>query len=126
MASRLDHEFVIFCVAGMVMFAMDMVTLAWVGMWRGLNSRRPNRAAVAAMGQILLLPWVVWGVTMILLSVASWNTAGTGYSMQHFEVYLWGGIAIVINLFFGLPARRRLNHEFRILATTRFESKRRQ
>jgi ABC-type transport system involved in multi-copper enzyme maturation permease subunit len=42
MAQRQDAMTVYVWVAGMVMFAADMVALTWVGMWRGLNSHRPR------------------------------------------------------------------------------------
>lgn len=125
MAARTDRQWVWLCVAGMVMFAADMVTLPWVGMWRGLNSRKPNRAAALAMAQILILPWVFLVLISIIISISLSSAGGMGGRDLEFEfaVLLWIGLGLGVNAVFGLPARRGLLHEFRRLATTRFEAK---
>jgi hypothetical protein len=104
------------------MFVADMVTLAWVGMWRGLNSRRPNRAAAAAMARVLVLPWVAWLVTVLLFAVSARGGGGDWWDGK-FLVLLWLMLGIAANLLFGLPARLRLLSEFRKVATTRFETR---
>jgi ABC-type transport system involved in cytochrome c biogenesis permease component len=123
MALRRESESIYLWVAGMVVFAADMVTLAWVGMWRGLNSRRSNRAAAGAMARILILPWVLFTVFCILIVV--FVKFGSGGPPLDFKFYLilWVVIGLGIDLLFGLPARSRLLSEFRTVATTRFETK---
>ena len=124
MASRNDSDWLLLFIAGMLVFAMDLIALMWVGMWRGLNSRRPNRAAAAAVARVMVLPWVLWGMISILLTVSiSMRGGGGDFWEGKFFILLWAGISVAVNLFFGLPARQKLFSEFRNVATTRFETK---
>lgn len=129
LAERRDQDWVSVCLAGMVVFAVDMVTLAWVGMWRGLNSRHSNRAAMLAIAQVLVLPWVLWGLFMVGVALVAWSAPGAApptWIERHLPVALWTGIALAVNAAFGLPAARRLAREFRSIATSRFEARRRK
>lgn len=127
MAQRQESDGVFFWMALMVVFAADMITLAWVGMWRGLNSRHSNRAAAAAIVRVMTLPWVLFVLIMILLAVsATVNRAGGGggdFLGFKFFTVLGVSISLGVNLLFGLPARHRLLTEFRNVATTRFETR---
>jgi hypothetical protein len=110
-------EMVIFWVVLMIVFVADLITLAWVGMWRGLNSRRPNRAAAAALVRVLVLPWMLFLLTLTLVGV--WNL----FRGWDAPAGLWFAlvVALAVDAFFGLPARRRLLAQFREVATQRFE-----
>ena len=124
MAMRRDSWSIYVWVAGMVVFAADMVTLACVGMWRGLNSRRSNRAAASTMARILILPWVLFGVFSILIAVfGKFGSGAPPWWDEKFFLVLWVVIGLGIDLLFGLPARSRLLSEFRTVATTRFETR---
>jgi ABC-type transport system involved in cytochrome c biogenesis permease component len=122
---RNDGTWVLFWIAMMVVLVADVVTLSWVGMWRGLNSRRPNRAAALAVLQVMVLPWLVFGLTLTFIGLtgtfrnAFFNRAG-----PDFVILLGLGIALGIDALFGLPTRRQLLNDFRTVATTRFETKR--
>lgn len=107
--------------AFIAVFAADMVSLTWVGLWRGLNSSRPNRAAAVALLQLLVLPWVVFALLL--------TGAELGRSTFHLES--WGtksvvglalGVALIIDLAFALPARRRLRRDLRTMATQSYAS----
>ena len=121
LAGRRDSDLLVVWIAGMVIFVADLVALAWVGMWRGLNSRRPNRAAAAAMVRVLVLPWMIF-----LLLVTLGAAKAFGQRMTHWDgkslVYLWTGISLIVNAYFAIPARRRLLRQFRSVATTRFDA----
>lgn len=124
MAMRRESSSVWFLVILMVVFAADMVTLAWVGMWRGLNSRRSNRAAAGAMARVLILPWVLFGILCIFIAVFGKHISNApGAWDEKFFFVLGAVIALGIDLLFGLPARSRLLSEFRTVATTRFETR---
>ena len=124
MAVRRDGSAIYLWVAGMVVFAADMVTLAWVGMWRGLNSRRSNRAAAATMARILILPWVLFWLLCALIAVfGRFGSSPVASLDEKFWITLWVAIGLGIDLLFGLPARSRLLSEFRTVATTRFETR---
>ena len=124
MAMRRESSSVLLLVVFMVLFAADMVTLAWVGMWRGLNSRRSNRAAAGTMARILILPWVLFGASSILIiSFGRFGSNTPAWLDEKFFFVFGAVISLVINLLFGLPARSRLLSEFRTVATTRFETR---
>ncbi len=124
MAMRRESSSIYLWVAGMVAFAADMVTLAWVGMWRGLNSRRSNRAAASTMARILILPWVLFVVFFTLIAVfGKMGSGAPGLWDEKYFLVLWVVIGLGIDLLFGLPARSRLLSEFRTVATTRFETR---
>ena len=113
-------------IAGMAVFVVDLVTLGWLGMWRGLNSRRPNRAAAAALARVLVLPWMVYLLLLTLIGTS--RGFGGGYSLWtgNVLVILWVAISLLFNAVFALPARRRLQEEFRKVATQRFETRERK
>jgi hypothetical protein len=121
LAGRRESEAVLIWIVGMVVFLADIVTLAWLGMWRGLNSRRPNRAAAAALVRVLVLPWMAY------LFLLTWIGMSGGFSggreTGQVFIVLWAVISLVFNAVFGLPARRRLQEEFRQVATQRFEAR---
>ncbi len=122
LAGRHDSDLIVVWIVGMVIFVADIVALAWVGMWRGLNSRRPNRAAAAAMVRVLVLPWMIF---LLLLTMAA-VTDAFGRRMTNWDgksaVYLWLIISLAVNAYFAIPARRRLLKQFRSVATTRFDA----
>ena len=52
-------------VLGAVALLVDFYALSWVGMLMGLRSRRHNRAVLATLARILLLPWL--GVVLFII-----------------------------------------------------------
>jgi len=121
MAQRHESSMGVFLwVAGMVIFVADMLTLAWVGMWRGLNSRRTNRAALAAIASILILPWAAWLVISVLIALTP--SRGDWWEGKS-PIVLWLILGLAANALFGLPAFARLRSQFRTVATTRFETR---
>ena len=124
MSMRRESEAVFWMGTFMVIFVVDMLALCWVGMWRGLNSRRANRAAAATIVRIMLLPWVAWLVIVILIGVSSIGRGGGGAPWWdgHFLPLLILALSIGTNVIFGLPARTLLLSQFRAVATTRFET----
>ena len=125
LAGRVENDTMTLMVwlVGMITFATDLLTLGWLGMWRGLNSRRPNRAAAAALVRVLVLPWMVYLLFVTFIGLSSsfgrTNSQWTG----HVLIVFWAIISLVFNAIFGLPARRRLLAEFRHVATQRFETR---
>lgn len=122
LAGRQDSDVTAMWVAGMVVFVADLVALSWLGMWRGLNSRRPNRAAAAAMVRVLVLPWMAFVLLMTLAAMS--DMFGRRINNWDFKsvVVLWVVLSFVANIVFAVPARRRLLAEFRQVATSRFET----
>lgn len=122
MSNRRSSEATVLWIVGMTVFVTDIFALSWVGMWRGLNSRRPNRAAVVAMLRVLLLPWIIY---FIVMTVGAFTDA-FGFRMGRWEAeaffILWGAISVAVSAYFAVPARRRLLAEFRAVATSRFDT----
>ena len=109
-------------VAGMSVLLVDLITLSWLGMWRGLNSRRPNRAAIAALAQVLVLPWVLY-VAVITLGGLAGSLIVSRIFNGTTAIYLWLAISLGTDALFGLRAWHRLLTRFRERATQRFDSR---
>jgi len=112
--------YVVLTLAAMtMMLVVDLVALGWMGMWTGLNARLPSHAASPTVLTILVVPWVILLTTQT--SIAILKTAWmTELKFWHF-LLAWFGIGLAIDLFAILWSRRRLNREFRIVATQRFQ-----
>jgi len=105
--------------AGMGMFIADMVTLSWVGMWKGLSVGNNSRATAFGVLVILVLPWVAFAAVMTFLAMAE-AFSGTGFHFGFYVVvFIWFGIGIFFDLAFGLAARQRLLTEFRLVSSRR-------
>jgi len=93
----------------------DLIALSWVGMWQGLLRRKPNRAALEAVGRIVVLPP---GVFVAIL----WFIAITGDPPQGEEAFVivlavWILCGLGANVFFGLEAARKLQGQFRTVVS---------
>lgn len=122
LASQRSSEMVTVWIVLMVVFVLDLVTLAYVGMWRGLNSRHPNRAAASTAVQVLVLPW------MIFLGLMTFMAFGGGFrGSDTGMVLIIAGlvIAVVTDAVLLGPAKERLHEHFRRVATERFGGERR-
>ena len=117
-----DRAFMLmFWIALSALFVADLFTLFAVGLWSGLTARNPSRAARGTIFRILTLPWLLFS----LLGVAgSLNLLRFQFIQDDRMVLgLAFGLFIVIDLWFGLWAWYRLNHEFRVVAAHRFAPK---
>lgn len=124
MAGNHNRGWVSVCVVGMLVFVADLFALTWLGMWRGLNSRRPNRAAAASLVRILFLPWVLLGLTLTVVGLSGGFGFASGRFLEEYGVpALYAAISLVIDFAYGWPARRNLLDRFRQVATERFETK---
>jgi ABC-type transport system involved in multi-copper enzyme maturation permease subunit len=121
-AGRQHFAWIAFWSVWMLVFIADIFTLTWLGMWRGLNSRRPNRAALAALVRVLLVPWILIG---LLLTAVGLSGAGRMFNSSFWEEYgfplVYLVVSLSVNLLFAVPARDGLLSQFRLIATQRFE-----
>jgi ABC-type transport system involved in cytochrome c biogenesis permease component len=126
MAGQRSAEWVVVWLALMVVLVADLFTLSWLGMWRGLNSRRPNRAASGLLLRVLVLPYVllILCITAIALSEAFLREI-FGASRWEFKAWLiiWAVISLLVDAYYLFPAQRRLLGQFRIVAAQRFATK---
>ena len=114
-------SWVLLCAASMVLLAVDLAGLYWLGMWRGLTSKSAPRAGAETVGSILLLPWAVTILGMMLASLL-WPTAADE-QIQWTFLGLWFGSGLAVDLGFGLWARHKLLTGFRVAAARRYEQR---
>lgn len=112
---------VLMWLCGMFVFVMDMVALSWVSMWAGLTSKKINQAGNAAVGRILVLPWMAFLLSMTVAGTASFFTR-INWDEKVFLFY-WFALCIVNNLIFMKWAKGNLHTRFRDMATQRFAVK---
>jgi ABC-type transport system involved in multi-copper enzyme maturation permease subunit len=97
---------------------LDLMALAWVGMWLGMSARGPNRAVVRTLGLVLLLPWGLWAAWM---SVAPLFHRWAGYPVElgfTYGFWVWCVAGVLVDVGVGLIwARRRLLRDFRRIAS---------
>src|SRR6185295_7593637 len=93
-----------FLSSGFVLLA-DLVTLSWVGMWRGLCAKDANRAILGTALQVLAMPW-------LLILIAN------GLFDLNFPalVVLWSILSLLNDAILWRTARRKLLAEFRLRA----------
>ena len=107
----------------MVVLVADLAALAWVGMWVGLNSARPNWAAAGVMARILFLPWVAF---LILVGLGMLSDVA-GKRLVDFTypglLVVWMLVGLAVDMAFAVPAHRRLRAEFREVAARRSETR---
>ncbi len=103
---------------GLVVLVLDLVTLAWSGMWRGLNSNRYVRAYGTTVGMVLLLPWVLFVISLIAMAVVGDYLRMNGGGETSYLTLLgwWAAISVTVDLWQWTEARRGLTRRFRELA----------
>ena len=108
--------------AGMTMFVADVITLYWLGMWTGLAARNPKHAFGAAIVPVLTLPWIGLGVVMTIIELLPYE-ARRSFRWDGFPLLVWFTFGIVVDLLFGLTARRNLLLNFRVIAAQRYQAR---
>jgi len=117
-----DPRFIIwFYSMGMVMLLLDSLALYWLGMWRGLTAKSPQRAFYGNALRILIVPWVALGIAALLLAMAAATNRYEPGGYTWFNLWLLFGVAV--DLGFAAWARFKLHSEFRIAAAGRFDSR---
>jgi ABC-type transport system involved in multi-copper enzyme maturation permease subunit len=101
-----------------IIFILDLITLAWVGMWHGMNDSRINRASGRAVARVMVLPWCLY----LVLTISTLPMNVSFFNWMH-PMVLYVFLSIGVNGGFYLSARARLEAEFRIKATDRFQAK---
>jgi ABC-type transport system involved in cytochrome c biogenesis permease component len=119
-ARRPESEWIVLWTVGIVMLVADLVTLSWLGMWLGLNSRHHSRAMGAALGLVCVLPWLLLAMFATFYGLAGlhrhWRWEFIGFAL------LWLAIGLVIDLALLLVAWTLLRERFRSVVTERFVS----
>jgi ABC-type Na+ efflux pump permease subunit len=110
-----------FYAMGMVVLVADLVALYWLGMWRGLTAKNPQRAFLGSVLRILVLPWIGMAGAALFLAL------GASASRYDPGTYTWFNLWILFGLTtdvgFASWARFKLLSEFRLAAAGRFDSR---
>jgi len=105
-----QFEMGVLTLVGAVVFVWDLYALAWVGLWMGLSSRKPNQAFLGTGVRILVLPWLVFLVALFFTGIQGPMTLPV----------LWLIVCGLCNLVFQRWARQNLRELLRDLAPRRF------
>lgn len=109
-------------VVGAGLLLLDLWTLAWTGMWNGMRSARYVRAWTLTLGQVLFLPWALFVLSAVLVTVAIEvldlaPTFDPGYGGM---LIWWVGIAVGVDALFLIISRTSLRRRFRDLAVEHY------
>lgn len=107
--------------AGLIVFALDLVACSWAGLWVGLNFRQVNRASGTVIGRVLLLPWMLCFLTFATFVIlSSLNVEMPNFkSPENVCLGVWFVYNIGNAIFWIQHSRRHLNRSFRELGTLR-------
>ena len=101
--------------ASIFLLVLDLPALTGVAMTAALTARSPNHASIKTIFRVLILPWVLWAATAVMVTV--WSvTRGLQSPGWKFYLGLWFWLGILADLTFGLPAWWQLGTRFRQLA----------
>jgi ABC-type transport system involved in multi-copper enzyme maturation permease subunit len=111
-------------IAGMLMLVADLIALYWLGMWQALTAKNPIRAAGASLARVLVLPWIGYGLILLIMALREFGQRSYHTSSNwKFFVGLWVGLGIGVDISFGAWARQKLLTDFRLAAQQQPESK---
>ena len=126
LSARNEDSWRLFWAVIIGVFVLDMITLAWVGMWLGLAHKHPSRAAASAIARVMALPWAIFLAFMTALAVI-FHFAGGGPTPRWADenaVIIFGAvIAAAIDAMLLSWSRKRLLSNLRESTTHRFEAR---
>jgi len=107
-------------VSFILLLAADVIALGWVGLWGGLNARKPSQLIGMTFIRILAAPWILFLLISILASAFIDDNPSEPVLNWKFHVGLWFGLGLLLDLAFGLQAALHLHTSFRALALQRY------
>ena len=110
--------------ASLFMFAVDLWTLGWVGMWMGVSIKSASHAVFASMTRILILPWIIFAIMSLLLVFLMPFIGFFQPSPGLFFVTAWVVAGLGVDLAYGRRAYLSLHRDLRTVATQRFSAER--
>jgi hypothetical protein len=109
---------IIFGSAGILLLAIDIATLIWVGFLSALTAKNPNYASVTTIFRVMILPWIIWGAISAGISALALLSGSDGPGWK-FYLHLWFWLGIATDLAFGLPAWHQVRTGLRQFALQR-------
>jgi len=109
-----NHELLIWVhiIAG-VSLVIELLALAWVGMWQGLIHHKSTRAALLALARILAIPYAFFFAVLFIYSLGG-PAAGLNWIGLLIFPNFFG---VATNFFFALEANTKLRAAFRTVAS---------
>jgi hypothetical protein len=99
----------------MGMFMVDLMALAWMGMWRSLKTGKAWPSASWCLARVMGLPMVMCMGIIILLQLSSTSlNRAAGWPLL---VATWAVAGLVVPVCYGLKARRELHRYIHQLAS---------
>jgi ABC-type transport system involved in cytochrome c biogenesis permease component len=110
------NTFIEIFLGGALMLWLDAAALAWVGMWKGLKSKKYSRAVLATLAQVTGAPWLAFALFIFLATISP-----ARFNQEHFYILfaLWFCVGVAIDLVSILDARTKLAAEFRAVVAQR-------
>ena len=113
-----DSDAVLMWVATMIIFVVDVVTIATFGMWLGLSARRSSRAIVQTLFYVLCLPWLIlFGMLTYMMLVRF-----SGVESMAFFVGAYFVVSLAVDFVLFLRASGNLTSRFREVVTQQFDA----
>jgi hypothetical protein len=94
---------------GVLLLLVDLLAMAWLGMWLGFAGRKIAWAVFGTIATILVLPWLL---TILLVSLEPQSIRSEVSFLLVFAL-----ISLSVSMFFFLYARQQLLTRFRPMAT---------
>ncbi len=117
-----NHRMVFtFFAAGLLMLVADIIAIGWVAMHQALVSRSPTFAGSVTILRVLILPWILWSATVLVVRLRAEMLYEEGPGWK-FYLGLWFIIGLATDTYYGLTARHKLRTLFRALAASRYSS----
>jgi ABC-type transport system involved in multi-copper enzyme maturation permease subunit len=100
------------CAIGMLLY--DVWCLRWIALWMGLSTTRPGRAAGAAFQRVLILPCVIFFLSLSFLQPLIFLSPLRTPSLWFFlRLFLWVAICVANNMAFVWWARKKFETDLR-------------
>jgi ABC-type transport system involved in multi-copper enzyme maturation permease subunit len=111
--------------AGIFVFAFDLVTIPPVAMWLSLTGRKASRASTTSLVLVCCLPWLAFGGFVAVLAILDevFHSRSSSVNSSWFVLGVWFVLCVVNNLLLGAWSLRSLRTRFRLVATQRLESR---
>jgi len=111
-------------ILGILLFLADLAALTWAAMYNSLISKNPALAPIKTVACILILPWLAAMAVTMGCGFLAMNLTGTFFP-PGWTVLLAIMVvsSILVDVFFGVRAWRRLETEFRDLAAGYLDAK---
>lgn len=103
-------------IGSVVVYLLDLWTIAWLGMWYGLSSGNPQRAGSSVVRSVLFLPGLLF-CAGLLMAQFSWVYLGHRVPLDRgWLLAAWFGLSVACDFFWVRWAQNHLRREFRTVA----------